>query len=178
MIHYITVHQYRISIRHSSTFGAQRAWMTSSLENEELIEKRVFFSSLCYVVHRFPSDVKNFKIKEMLRSTLPRLAAVGRPRHQRLSDGWRVARPTARSYTTPSRSSGNDKLLFRQLFEHGSSTFTYLLADVTHPDKPALVRQSLLGVSSFEQQLGASIFVTIIVLIVLVFGNFCEQFMI
>lgn len=32
------------------------------------------------------------------------------------------------------------KLLFRQLFEHESSTYTYLLADVSHPDKPALVR--------------------------------------
>ena len=32
------------------------------------------------------------------------------------------------------------KLLFRQLFEQESSTYTYLLADVSHPDKPALVR--------------------------------------
>ncbi|KAK6946574.1 Metallo-beta-lactamase [Dillenia turbinata] len=40
------------------------------------------------------------------------------------------------SYTTSSHSS---KLLFRQLFEKESSTYTYLLADVSHPDKPALL---------------------------------------
>ncbi|KAH8509188.1 hypothetical protein H0E87_011090 [Populus deltoides] len=33
----------------------------------------------------------------------------------------------------------NKKLLFRQLFEKDSSTYTYLLADVAHPDKPALL---------------------------------------
>ncbi|XP_059662794.1 persulfide dioxygenase ETHE1 homolog, mitochondrial [Cornus florida] len=31
------------------------------------------------------------------------------------------------------------KLLFRQLFEKDSSTFTYLLADTSHPEKPALL---------------------------------------
>ncbi|KAK6934091.1 Metallo-beta-lactamase [Dillenia turbinata] len=40
------------------------------------------------------------------------------------------------SYTTSSHSS---KLLFRQLFEKESYTYTYLLADVSHPDKPALL---------------------------------------
>ncbi|KAH9313098.1 hypothetical protein KI387_028133, partial [Taxus chinensis] len=30
-------------------------------------------------------------------------------------------------------------LLFRQLFEKDSSTYTYLLADVAHPDKPAVL---------------------------------------
>lgn len=44
---------------------------------------------------------------------------------------------TPRSYTTPSHPSG--KLLFRQLFEKESSTYTYLLADVSHSDKPAVV---------------------------------------
>lgn len=38
------------------------------------------------------------------------------------------------SGTEPSK-----KLLFRQLFENESSTYTYLLADVSHPDKPALL---------------------------------------
>lgn len=38
-----------------------------------------------------------------------------------------------------SSSSFSSKLLFRQLFEKESSTFTYLLADISHPDKPALV---------------------------------------
>ncbi|KAH7522293.1 hypothetical protein FEM48_Zijuj07G0123000 [Ziziphus jujuba var. spinosa] len=42
----------------------------------------------------------------------------------------------SRAYTTPSHSSG--KLLFLQLFEKDSCTYTYLLADVSHPDKPAL----------------------------------------
>lgn len=40
------------------------------------------------------------------------------------------------SYTTSSQS---PKLLFRQLFENESSTYTYLLADVSHPEKPALL---------------------------------------
>ncbi|KAK9132559.1 hypothetical protein Scep_012087 [Stephania cephalantha] len=40
-------------------------------------------------------------------------------------------------YTTGG--SGSPKLLFRQLFEKDSSTYTYLLADVGHPDKPALL---------------------------------------
>ncbi|XP_010552160.1 PREDICTED: persulfide dioxygenase ETHE1 homolog, mitochondrial [Tarenaya hassleriana] len=41
------------------------------------------------------------------------------------------------SYSTSSSSSS--KLLFRQLFEKESSTYTYLLADVSHPDKPAVL---------------------------------------
>nr|DAD37506.1 TPA_asm: hypothetical protein HUJ06_008147 [Nelumbo nucifera] len=36
-------------------------------------------------------------------------------------------------------SSQSSRLLFRQLFEKESSTYTYLLADVAHPDKPALL---------------------------------------
>lgn len=46
------------------------------------------------------------------------------------------------NYTTcseSSSSSSSSKLLFRQLFEKESSTYTYLLADLTHPDKPALL---------------------------------------
>lgn len=43
------------------------------------------------------------------------------------------------SYTTTSSSSQSSKLLFRQLFEKESSTYTYLLADASHPDKPALL---------------------------------------
>nr|CAD1823791.1 unnamed protein product [Ananas comosus var. bracteatus] len=42
-----------------------------------------------------------------------------------------------------SYSSGSGKpqrLLFRQLFEKESSTYTYLLADLGHPEKPAVVR--------------------------------------
>ncbi|KAI6687104.1 hypothetical protein NL676_023932 [Syzygium grande] len=36
-------------------------------------------------------------------------------------------------------SSQSPKLLFRQLFEKESSTYTYLLADVSHPEKPAVL---------------------------------------
>ncbi|KAH7512774.1 hypothetical protein FEM48_Zijuj12G0125900 [Ziziphus jujuba var. spinosa] len=47
------------------------------------------------------------------------------------------------SYTASSHSSSSSsqssKLLFRQLFEKESSTYTYLLADVSHPDRPALL---------------------------------------
>lgn len=43
-------------------------------------------------------------------------------------------------YTTSS--SQSSKLLFRQLFEKESSTYTYLLADASHPEKPALVSYS------------------------------------
>ncbi|XP_051117091.1 persulfide dioxygenase ETHE1 homolog, mitochondrial-like [Andrographis paniculata] len=41
------------------------------------------------------------------------------------------------SYATSSGASA--KLLFRQLFEKESCTYTYLLADASHPDKPALL---------------------------------------
>nr|GEV57522.1 persulfide dioxygenase ETHE1 homolog, mitochondrial [Tanacetum cinerariifolium] len=41
------------------------------------------------------------------------------------------------SYSTESYN--KQKLLFRQLFEKESSTYTYLLADHFHPDKPALL---------------------------------------
>ncbi|CAN6931679.1 unnamed protein product [Brassica oleracea] len=44
-----------------------------------------------------------------------------------------------RSVMGSSSSSSSSKLLFRQLFEKESSTFTYLLADVSNPVKPALL---------------------------------------
>uniref|UniRef100_A0A0D6R4A9 persulfide dioxygenase n=1 Tax=Araucaria cunninghamii TaxID=56994 RepID=A0A0D6R4A9_ARACU len=34
---------------------------------------------------------------------------------------------------------GTPRLLFRQLFEKDSSTYTYLLADLAHPEKPAVL---------------------------------------
>lgn len=49
----------------------------------------------------------------------------------------KILRSQMDSYTTDSQL--NSKLLFRQLFEKESSTYTYLLADATHPEKPALV---------------------------------------
>ncbi|GAU48903.1 hypothetical protein TSUD_99600 [Trifolium subterraneum] len=42
------------------------------------------------------------------------------------------------SYSSYS-SSSSSKLLFRQLFEKESSTYTYLLADASHAEKPALL---------------------------------------
>nr|QVK45141.1 ethylmalonic encephalopathy protein 1 [Vitis vinifera] len=62
---------------------------------------------------------------------------------------WRAAIPStllhSKSFLLGSQmafsttSSHMSKLLFRQLFEEESSTYTYLLADVSHPDKPALL---------------------------------------
>lgn len=49
---------------------------------------------------------------------------------------FRSSKMDSASYTT---SSSGGKLLFRQLFEKESSTYTYLLADASHPDKPALL---------------------------------------
>ncbi|XP_011044757.1 PREDICTED: persulfide dioxygenase ETHE1 homolog, mitochondrial-like [Populus euphratica] len=55
----------------------------------------------------------------------------------RLNNNYR----TMMSYTKAASSQAfkDKKLLFRQLFEKDSSTYTYLLADVAHPDKPALL---------------------------------------
>ncbi|KAJ9537861.1 hypothetical protein OSB04_030594 [Centaurea solstitialis] len=50
---------------------------------------------------------------------------------------FRSSKMEAVSYST--QSSSSKKLLFRQLFEKESSTYTYLLADASHPDKPALL---------------------------------------
>ncbi|KHN15557.1 Hydroxyacylglutathione hydrolase 3, mitochondrial, partial [Glycine soja] len=43
------------------------------------------------------------------------------------------------SFSTTSFSSSSSKLLFHQLFEKKSSTYTYLLADASHPEKPTLL---------------------------------------
>ncbi|KAL9394732.1 hypothetical protein Peur_014017 [Populus x canadensis] len=55
----------------------------------------------------------------------------------RLNNNYR----TMMNYTkaASSQAFNNKKLLFRQLFEKDSSTYTYLLADVAHPEKPALL---------------------------------------
>ncbi|RAL44341.1 hypothetical protein DM860_017447 [Cuscuta australis] len=48
--------------------------------------------------------------------------------------------PQVASYTTSSPAMAfQNKLIFRQLFEKESSTYTYLLADGLHPEKPALL---------------------------------------
>ncbi|KAF8675774.1 hypothetical protein HU200_047261 [Digitaria exilis] len=72
---------------------------------------------------------------------VPRLAAAARfpcaPRPISRRAPLVLARAMAASYST---GSGVDRrLLFRQLFEKESSTYTYLLADVADPDKPAVV---------------------------------------
>ncbi|KAF5731341.1 persulfide dioxygenase ETHE1 mitochondrial-like [Tripterygium wilfordii] len=54
----------------------------------------------------------------------------------------RYSAPYVAAYTTSSGDASplkDNKLLLRQLFEKESSTYTYLLADVAHPDKPALL---------------------------------------
>lgn len=56
--------------------------------------------------------------------------------------------------SSSSFSSSSSKLLFRQLFENESSTFTYLLADVSHPDKPALVCFCFLKIEFFDMGFG------------------------
>ncbi|OWM88550.1 hypothetical protein CDL15_Pgr002317 [Punica granatum] len=50
--------------------------------------------------------------------------------------GFMIGKRTIMAATSTTAS---PKLLFRQLFEKDSSTYTYLLADVSHPDKPALL---------------------------------------
>ncbi|XP_022142030.1 persulfide dioxygenase ETHE1 homolog, mitochondrial [Momordica charantia] len=50
-----------------------------------------------------------------------------------------ISKIPTKSMASSSSSSSSSNLLFRQLFEKESSTFTYLLADVSHPDKPALL---------------------------------------
>uniref|UniRef100_A0A1D1ZJK3 persulfide dioxygenase n=1 Tax=Anthurium amnicola TaxID=1678845 RepID=A0A1D1ZJK3_9ARAE len=45
----------------------------------------------------------------------------------------------AAGFSSPAGGGVAPKLLFRQLFEKESSTYTYLLADVGHPDRPALL---------------------------------------
>jgi hypothetical protein len=54
------------------------------------------------------------------------------------------ANMTGASITHRSKPSPSSSLLLRQLFEKDSSTYTYLLADVGHPDRPAVVSRSAL----------------------------------
>lgn len=52
---------------------------------------------------------------------------------------FRVTKLRSLAMGSSTASSQSSKLFFRQLFEKESSTYTYLLADVSHPDKPALL---------------------------------------
>ncbi|KAJ7960645.1 persulfide dioxygenase ETHE1-like, mitochondrial [Quillaja saponaria] len=74
----------------------------------------------------FPSSPSNFFA---FSSQIPVLPLINRSRSRLMAKC---------AYTTAFEPPGK-KLLFRQLFEKESSTYTYLLADVTHPDKPALL---------------------------------------
>ncbi|KAJ4726555.1 persulfide dioxygenase ETHE1-like, mitochondrial [Melia azedarach] len=72
-----------------------------------------------------PNVFSNFSPKPGTGFFLPPLIAKCKPKSQ------------MSSYSTSSSSSS--KLLFRQLFEKESSTYTYLLADISQPDRPALL---------------------------------------
>lgn len=54
-----------------------------------------------------------------------------------ISTNFSSSKSRIRGFSTIPQSSR--RLLFRQLFEEESATYTYLLADVAHPDKPALL---------------------------------------
>ncbi|KAF5481517.1 hypothetical protein F2P56_002161 [Juglans regia] len=73
----------------------------------------------------------------LLRITLPRPTTLFNcpTRHTKLRPQTMAASYTTRSSSHPR----SNNLLFRQLFEKESSTYTYLLADRSHPDKPALL---------------------------------------
>ncbi|ONK74139.1 uncharacterized protein A4U43_C03F3170 [Asparagus officinalis] len=51
---------------------------------------------------------------------------------------WRSAMRFEAASATPSPYSTASRLLLRQLFEKESSTYTYLLIDLSHPQKPAV----------------------------------------
>ena len=72
---------------------------------------------------------------------IPRLAAAARlPRAPRpISRRARLVPSLAMAAAYSTGSGADRRLLFRQLFEKESSTYTYLLADVADPDKPAVV---------------------------------------
>ena len=57
---------------------------------------------------------------------------------------------TGGSISHRSKPSPSSTLLLRQLFEKDSSTYTYLLADVGHPDRPAVVSRSISPPLSFH----------------------------
>ncbi|KAM6584958.1 hypothetical protein CsatB_011960 [Cannabis sativa] len=63
---------------------------------------------------------------------LPSTISPKRRQWWRCSSSQIMGSPEATSFSS-------QKLLFRQLFEKDSSTYTYLLADVSHPDRPALL---------------------------------------
>ena len=76
---------------------------------------------------------------------IPRLAAAARsPRAPRSISPRARSVPALTMAAAYSTGSGaGRRLLFRQLFEKESSTYTYLLADVADPDKPAVVSPAL-----------------------------------
>ncbi|RDX64888.1 Persulfide dioxygenase ETHE1-like, mitochondrial [Mucuna pruriens] len=82
-------------------------------------------------------------LPKMLRfhfTTLSYFAPRASPFPLSLSISQAIPKPTRlRSQMASFSSSSSSKLLFRQLFEKDSSTYTYLLADASHPEKPALL---------------------------------------
>lgn len=119
--------------------------------------------------HRFCSqdaDVNTFVSCGVLKALLKQTPMVVATRFSRLQhllllqprfQQSRVLRrplirtPTLIRSVMGSSSSSSSKLLFRQLFEKESSTYTYLLADISHPDKPALVSSfAFIKIESFD----------------------------
>ncbi|XAR56397.1 Sulfur dioxygenase [Bertholletia excelsa] len=71
-------------------------------------------------------------------SRLSTFSSKPHPLLPQISLWWQTA--TGRTQMAPySTSPLLQKPLFRQLFEKESSTYTYLLADISHPEKPALL---------------------------------------
>ncbi|XP_028101700.1 persulfide dioxygenase ETHE1 homolog, mitochondrial-like, partial [Camellia sinensis] len=75
-------------------------------------------------------------VRKWLRTTLSPIPTTNLLRISASRSPSSKPRSPMASYTT---SSSSPKLLFRQLFEKESSTYTYLLADQSHPEKPALL---------------------------------------
>ena len=86
-----------------------------------LLRSHRFILPRCLAYSAFVSSYKS-----ALESPLPSL-----PRRRSMAKYGTSASPS------PSR------FLLRQLFEKESSTYTYLLADLAHPDKPAVVSAAL-----------------------------------
>ena len=84
----------------------------------------------------------------LCRQLIPHLCAAARSPAAAASRAPRPISHCLRSLPTlamaayGTAASADRRLLFRQLFEKESSTYTYLLADISDPEKPAVVSSS------------------------------------
>ncbi|KAK8944307.1 hypothetical protein KSP39_PZI007540 [Platanthera zijinensis] len=78
-----------------------------------------------------------FLLSHRGRRLLPHLTSFGSEQARAFSPESRSRWVATASYTTVTKTSG--RILFRQLLERESSTYTYLVADMHHPEKPAVV---------------------------------------